>query len=124
MRGVYSVFDLQHDTVDLYVRVVDENYSGMIYDIEILLEDQMLPWDFVDGIKAPPGWSFEEIDDGLRFFTETDPLLTCHLTRFRFRVQGERIPLYMRVHVTDSEGRNMGILISVMRWLYYNTYML
>lgn len=84
VRGMYSFFDQHYDTVDLYVRVTGEDYSRVIYDIEIIPEYQIPSWDFVEGIEAPPAWSFEKMDNGVRFFTKTNPLIKCQLTRFRF----------------------------------------
>ncbi len=121
LHGVHSSFDVWGDTVDLSIRVANRDLSGKIYNIEIFPACQIPYWDSVEGVEAPEGWSFKKMDNGVRFYTEENPLLTCQLTRFRFRVQGRRISWYIRIHVADSEHEYMGVIVStrkVIWWLY------
>jgi hypothetical protein len=119
LTGVHSTFTMYCGSVHLYVRVVNEEHSGVIYDIEILPENQQPLWDDVEGIEAPEGWNFEKIGNGVRFYTETNPLIMCHRTKFTFRVTAKRISWHMRIHVTDQNHQNMGIIISRRWYLYY-----
>ncbi|KYK35944.1 MAG: hypothetical protein AYK19_01690 [Theionarchaea archaeon DG-70-1] len=125
LTGIFSTFDLRYDIVnrhnvaELYIRVVKEDYSNKIYDIEIFPELQQPDWDSVEALEAPVGWSFEKSGNGVRFYTETNPLLTCQRVKFTFRVEAERISWYIRIHVTDHAHQNVGIITSTRRWLYY-----
>lgn len=121
LGGMHSTFTLQYNVVELYIRVVDETNSSMIYSIEIFPEDQQPAWDSVEGIEAPEGWSFEKIDNGVRFYTETNPLLRCQRTRFIFKVRAIRISWYMRVHLTNEYYWNIGEIVSTRWWLYHST---
>lgn len=116
--GVSSVFYLQHDVATLYVRVVKETYSNLIYDIEILPEIQEPTWDIVEAIDAPEGWKFEKIDNGVRFYTETNPLIRCQRKKFTFRIDAKKISWYIRIHITDQNHQNVGIIVSTRWWLY------
>lgn len=119
LTGIHSTFNLRYDVVELYVRVTDEDYSNMIYDIEIFLDAQQPAWNDIEVLEAPEGWNFEKIGNGVRFYTETNPLLTCQRTKFTFRVAAKRISWYIEIHVTDQDHQNMGILVSKRWWLYY-----
>lgn len=123
LTGVYSTFDFHYDVVELYVRVVKEEYSGMIYDIEIFPEIQSPAWDSVEALEAPEGWNFEKVGKGVRFYTETNPLLKCQPVKFKFKIEGKRISWYIRVHVTDEAHGNLGMIIST-RWRLYHFYLM
>ena len=117
---VYSTYTLLNDnTVELYIRVVDDAYSSLIYDIEIFIDAQEPTWERVEGIWAPDDWYYEPIcKSGVRFYTETSPLIKCQRKRFVFRVWARRISWYIRVHVTDRDHENLGEVISIRGWLY------
>ena len=119
LTGIYSTFNLYYDVVEMYVRVVKEDYSNLIYNIEICREDQQPMWDSIDVLETPPGWSFEDLGCGVRFYTETDPLIKCQRVRFVFRVTAERISWYMRIHVTDKDHQNVGMIVGTRWWLYH-----
>lgn len=119
IKGIFSTFRIRYDVVELYIRVNKEAYSNKIYDIEILPEDQQPKWDSVEAIEAPEGWSFEKVGSGVRFYTETNPLLICQGVKFTFRVKAERTSWYMRIHVTDQTHQSMGMIVSTRPWLYY-----
>ena len=120
--GVHSIFDFHYDVVDLYVRVNDEDYSKMIYDIEILREDQDTTWTGIDVVETPEGWDYEELCCGVRFFTETNPLVQCQRVKFSFRVDAEKISWYIKAHVTDEAHVSIGMIVSV-RWRLHYFYL-
>ncbi|KYK29911.1 MAG: hypothetical protein AYK19_19025 [Theionarchaea archaeon DG-70-1] len=117
--GVHSIFNLRYNLVELYICVNKEACSNMIYNIEIFPQAQQPRWDSVEAIEAPEGWSFEKIGNGVRFYTETSPLLTHQRVKFTFRVKAERISWYMRIHATDRAHQSMGMKVSTRPWLYY-----
>lgn len=119
LTSVHSTFNLYHDVVEMYVRVINEDYSNVIYDLEIFREDQQPMWDSIEVIETPEGWSFEDLGCGVKFYTETNPLLKCQRVRFVFRVTAKRISWYIRIHVTDKDHQNMGMIIGTRWWLYY-----
>lgn len=119
LKGIFSSFNLRYDMVELYIRVNKEAHSNKIYGIEILPEIQQSMWESVEVIGAPEGWSFEKVGNGLKFYTETNPLLLCQRVKFTFRVKAKRISWYIRIHVTDQDHQNMGMIISTRWWLYY-----
>ena len=117
LKGVHATHNLLRDkVVVMHVRVVDNNYSGKIYDIEILPQAQNPSWDSVEGIEAPEGWEFEQIGDGVRFYTKTKPLITCQRTKFVFRVRARRISCYIRIHMTGKDHENLGEIVSKRLW--------
>ncbi|KYK36865.1 MAG: hypothetical protein AYK19_00810 [Theionarchaea archaeon DG-70-1] len=113
LSGIRSNYKLpSRDVIDLYIHVVDEDLSGKIYDIEILPEVQDPEWESADGLKSPQGWKFEKMGDGVRFYTETAPLLMCQGVWFTFKI-GRKGPLQdIRLHVTDKNHENLGIVVS------------
>jgi len=118
LTGIFSTFNLQHDVVELHIRVVKEAYSNKIYGIEFLQDLQQPMWDNIEAIEAPAGWSFEEVSNGVRFYTETNPLLMCQRTKFVFRVEATRISWFIKIHITDHIHKNMGMIVSTRQWLY------
>jgi len=128
LTGIYSTFNYyydvvnEHNVVELYIRVNKEAYSNMIYDIEIFPETQRPSWESVEALEPPEGWSFEKVGSGLKFYTDTNPLLLCQGVKFKFKVKAERISWVMRTHVTDQDHHNMGMIIST-RWWLYNYYL-
>lgn len=119
LTGVYSTFNLYHDVVEMYVRAINDDYSNVIYDLEIFREDQYPMWDSIEVLETPEGWSFEDFGCGVKFFTETNPLIKCQRVRFVFRVTAKRISWYIRIHVTDKNHQNMGMIVGTRWWLYY-----
>ena len=119
LTGVYSTFNLYHDVVEMYVRAINDDYSNVIYDLEIFREDQHPMWDSIEVLETPEGWSYEDFGCGVRFYTETNPLLKCQRVRFVFRVTAKRISWYIRIHVTDKNHQNMGMIVGTRWWLYY-----
>jgi len=121
--GIYSSFNLYYDVVELYVRAVDDDYSYMVYGVEILPEYQDTTWYNAEGLTAPEGWEFEQIGNGIRFYTETNPLVKCQRVKFTFRVSAERISWYIILHITDELCGNMGTVVSTRWMLYYYSVM-
>ncbi|MGD2247213.1 MAG: S8 family peptidase [Candidatus Methanofastidiosia archaeon] len=119
LTGVYSTFNLHHDVVEMYVRVINDDYSNVIYDLEIFREDQHPMWDSIEVLETPEGWNYEDLGCGVKFYTETNPLLKCQRVRFVFRVTAKRISWYIRIHVTDKDHQNMGMIVGTRWWLYY-----
>ncbi len=120
LTGVYSTFDLHHDIVEMYIRVVSEDYSTLVYDIEILRKDQETMWDKVEVLEAPEGWAFEDSSGcGARFYTETNPLVKCQRVKFTFRVWAPRVSWYIWVHLFDIDHETMGMIVSTRGWLHY-----
>ena len=118
IRGIFSTFNLHYDVVELYIRVHKEDYSDRIYEIKILPEYQQPRWKSIEVLETPEGWSCEKIGNGVRFYTETNPLLLCQGVKFKFRVKAERrISWYLRIHVTDQDHQDIGMIVT-MRWLY------
>ena len=118
--GIFSTFNLYYDMVELYIRVNKEAYSNRIYEIEILRDAQQPRWDNIEAVEAPQGWSFEKIVDGVRFSTETNPLLKSQRVKFKFRVTAKRISWYMRIHVLDHAHKSIGMIVSTRWWLYHS----
>jgi len=54
---------------------------------------------------------FEQIGNGIRFYTGKNPLVKCQRVKFTFRVSAERISWYITLHVSDELCGNMGILL-------------
>lgn len=117
--GIFSTFHLHHDVVELCMRANKEDYSNVIYGIEIFPDDQQPCWESVEAIEAPDGWSFEKIDNGVRFYTETDPLLICQSAKFIFKVRAERISWWIRIRVIDQSHESLGMKVSTRWWLYH-----
>lgn len=113
LSGIRSNYKLpSRDVIDLYIHVIDEDLSGKIYDIEILPEVQEPEWESADGLESPQGWKFEKMGDGVRFYTETAPLLVCQGVRLTFKIV-RKGPLWdIRLHVTDENHENLGIVVS------------
>lgn len=118
LTGISSTFNLYHDVVELHIRVVKEAYSNNIYGIEILQDLQQPIWDNVEAIEAPEGWSFEKIGNGVKFYTETNPLLMCQRTKFVFRVKATKISWFIKIHVIGHVHQNIGMMVSTRQWLY------
>jgi hypothetical protein len=123
LPGVYSTFDLHNEIVEMKVRVVDSENSNMIYGIEILREDQLTMWDTIEVLEVPDGWSYENLCCGVRFYTDTDPLIQCQPKTFKFRVKATKIPWYVRIRTTDEYNNNLGRVIST-RWTFCYLYFL
>lgn len=119
MGGIYSVYTLSHGVMELDIHVVDECYSGKIYSIEIYPQVQVPAWDTVEGIQAPEGWNFEKNGNGVRFYTETNPLLTHEHAKFRFKVNAKRISWYIRIYAANEVHDTIGILLGNRWWLQY-----
>ena len=120
LAGIYSIYDLLEDNVvELYVRVINDDFSGLVYDIEIFPEIQQPPWQSVEVLMMPEGWEYEKIGDGVRFHTTTNPLIKCQLTKFVFRVKAKRISWYIRIHITNEYHESLGEIVSTRRELFY-----
>jgi hypothetical protein len=115
LTGIHSTFNLSGDIIEMYVRVVNSVYDGKIYDIEIFLEVQQPPWESIEVLEVPQGWTYEKVDGGVRFYTETHPLITCQRVKFVFKVRAARISWYIRLHLTDEYHENLGEIVST-RW--------
>jgi hypothetical protein len=115
LTGIRSTFFSADNVIELYMHVESNTYSNKIYDIEILPNVQDPPWKTAEGLKAPEGWKYEKMDDGVRFFTQSNPLLKCQRTKFRFKFQATTIPESIRVHITSRDHTNMGIVLST-KW--------
>jgi hypothetical protein len=113
LSGIRSQYTLpSRDLIDLYIHVIDSDYSGKIYDIEILPAFQEPEWESAEGLESPPGWQVEKMGNGVRFYTETDPLLTCQGERLTFKIV-RKAPLQdIRLCITDEDHENLGIVIS------------
>jgi hypothetical protein len=119
LTGIFSTFNLRYDVVELGIRANKEVYSGKIYGIEISPYIQQPRWEGIEVFETPEGWNLEKIGNGVRFYTQTNPLLVGQYMKFRFRVKASQISWYMRIHVTDKYHENLGMIISRRRWLYY-----
>ena len=117
--GIFSTFNLYYDVVELYIRVNKEAYSNRVYSIEILPDAQIPQWESIEALEVPAGWNYEKIGDGIKFYTETNPLLKCQGVRFRFKIKAKRISWYMRISVTGKDNRSMGMIVRT-RWLLYH----
>jgi hypothetical protein len=117
--GLHCDYVLDGDAIEMYIRVVDDPHADMIYNIEILTIDQIPMWDDIDIIDVPKSWSGEEIENGIRFHTDTEPLKKCHRIRFLFKVSAHRISWFIKVHVADEHTMRLGYVICVRRQLYY-----
>ncbi|MBU7017355.1 MAG: hypothetical protein HXS44_07580 [Theionarchaea archaeon] len=98
--------------VELYIHIDTEAYTNRIFDIEILPEIQEPPWKSAEGLKEPEGWKHEKMDDGVRFYTETNPLIKCQKKTFTFRVHATEMPKTIKLHATDKFHENLGMIIS------------
>jgi hypothetical protein len=116
--GIYSRFSLRYTVIDMYISVNKEAYSNKIYDLEIFPENQRPQWDRIEVLEAPKGWNFEKIGNGVRFYTETNPLIICQGVTFRFRVEAESISWFIRGYVTDKTHRRLGMIVSTRQRLY------
>ena len=110
--GIYSTFTLYDDIVELSIHVNEESCSNKIYDIEILPDAQIPQWESVEALEAPEGWSSEKIGDGVRFYTETKPLLIGQWVKFKFRVKAKRISWNIHIYLTNQHHRNIGMIVS------------
>ncbi|MBU7028643.1 MAG: hypothetical protein HXS48_17035 [Theionarchaea archaeon] len=120
LPGIYSTFKHYNDLVELYIRINKEECSDIIYSIEISPDAQMPQWESIEAFEAPKDWNFEKIGNGIRFYTETNPLTKCQGVTFRFRVKTRRISWYMRIHAMDEYRKDIGMIISRRWWLYYD----
>ena len=118
MDGIHAVYTLSRGVMELDIHVVDEDYFGKIYSIEIYPQVQVPSWDTVEGIQAPKGWNVEKTGDGVRFYTETNPL-TQQRTTFKFKVNAKRISWYIRIYAANEVHDTIGILLGNRWWLQY-----
>lgn len=115
LQGISSTFTIMEDVVELEIHIVSEELSYLIYDVEILPEDQGALWEGVEGLEAPEGWEFEKINNnGVKFYTKVNPLISCQPLRFTFRVYAEEILPYINVHLTDENHENTGMISSIL----------
>lgn len=112
LGDIDSAFVVDEDIVELYIHVDTEAYANEIYGIEILPEVQEPPWKSAEGLKGPEGWDFEKMDKGVRFYTETMPLIKCQQKTFSFKVHATEIPKTVKLHATDKVRENLGMIIS------------
>jgi len=113
LSGIRSTYNLlSRDVIDLYIHVTDEDHSSTIYDIEILPEDQNPSWESAEGVEAPQNWAIEKMGNGVRFYTDTDPLLLCHGVKFIFKILRKAPIQDICLHVTDKDHENLGIVLS------------
>jgi hypothetical protein len=117
LTGVYSTFTRSGDIIEMYVRVVRSVYDGIIYDMEIFLEAQQPPWESIEVLEVPEGWTYEKREGGVRFSTETHPLIKCQRVKIVFRVKAAKISWYIRLHLTDEYHENLGEIVSTRREL-------
>ncbi len=96
----------------MYIHVVRESYSNVIYDIEILPQYQNPSWDSAEGDEPPKGWISKSMGKGVKFYTEEYPLVKCLKVTFKFRVQATTISDRIRVHATDIDHENLGMIVS------------
>ena len=113
LSGIRSQYTLpSRNLIEVYIHVIDSDYSGKIYDIEILPEIQEPEWESAEGLKSPPGWEFEKMGNGVRFYTETDPLLMCQGERLTFKIVRKAPVQDIQLWVTDEDHENLGIVVS------------
>ena len=112
LNGIRSNYSLpSRDVIDLYIHVIDEDYSGKIYNIEILPQLQYPEWESAEGLGSPQGWDFQKMDDGVTFYTRTAPLLLCEGVRLKFTIV-RKVPLEdIRLYVTDEHHELLGIVV-------------
>ncbi len=103
---------LEDNVVELCIRVDTKTVSSKIYDIEILTQIQEPFWRGVEGTAAPEGWGFEEMDNGVKCYTETNPLLKDQEVTFKFKVLVEEFSNEIRLHATDIDHKYFGPIIS------------
>jgi hypothetical protein len=115
LTGIRSTFFSADNVIELYMHVESNTYSNKIYDIEILPNVQEPPWKTAEGLEAPEGWKYEKMDDGVRFSTQSNPLLKCQRTKYKFKFQATTIPESIRVHITGRDHTNMGMVLST-KW--------
>ena len=111
ISGIYATYIFRHQAMEVNIQVVDEDYSGEIYSIDIIPEVQDPSWETVEGIEAPENWTFEKIGNGVRFYTETDPLLKGQHKKFRFTVKAKRISWYIRVYAGNQSHLIVGMVL-------------
>ena len=114
LTGVSSTFTIKHGKVEIEVHVSTKGLSERIYNIEIFPDDQDPRWksvEYIEGAELPAGWACQRKIDGVRFYTEDNPLKECEPVKFRLKIRPEEIVKdnkihSIRVHLTDkNRGR-------------------
>jgi hypothetical protein len=113
LSGIRSSYNLpSRDVIDLYIHVIDEDYSSKIYNSEILPQLQYSEWESVEGLESPQGWEFEKMDDGVTFYTRTAPLLLCEGVRLKFKIVRKGPLQDIRLYVTNDHHELLGVVVS------------
>ena len=109
-KPIDSTFEVLEDVIELHI-YTGEAFSEAIYTIEILPNIQDPPWEGAEG-QALDNWHVEEVDNGVKFYSENNTLFSSQGITFKFKVQAKEISDEIRFRVTDKNYEKKVILIA------------
>jgi len=110
-KPINSTFKVEDNVIELHI-CTGEAFSEAIYTIEILPKIQDPPWESAEGLEAQYNWYVEEMDNGVKFYSENNPLFSSQGITVKFRVQAKEISDRMKLHATDKNYEKKVILIA------------
>ena len=111
-----STFTIKDEIVEMEVHEVRDEFSGKISFIEIFPEDQDPPWESIEcvGIMgSSTGWKCKKEGTGVKFLTKSNPLIKCESIEFQFKIQSEKLPRHIRLHLIDQNKNPLDEVISI-----------